>query len=133
MTNMLGITLIVTTLVAAQTALGLVFDARWRDFPFPALTMAVVPFCTVAFLNPPKSATRPLSEAVFAGLFAAVALYISLNEGPHNWQSLWTCAAYLLLGVTLCRPRIIRVSERAPVAATVIRCDVGSASQPRDK
>jgi exo-beta-1,3-glucanase (GH17 family) len=133
MTNMLGITLIVTTLIAAQSALGLVFDARWRDFPFAALTMAVVPFCTVAFLNPPKSATRPLAEAVFAGLFAAVALYITLNEGPHNWQSLWTCAAYLLLGVTLCRPRIVTVPERALVAATAIRCDVGSASQPRDK
>ncbi len=105
MTNMLGITLIVTTLIAAQTALGLVFDARWHDFPFAALTMAVVPFCTVAFLNPPKSATRPLAEAVFAGLFAAAALYIILNEGSHNWQSLWTCAAYLLLGITLWRPR----------------------------
>ena len=66
MTNILGITLIVTTLIATQTALGLVFDARWRDFPFAGLTMAVVPFCTVAFFNPPKSATRPLAEAADA-------------------------------------------------------------------
>ena len=43
MTNLLGITLIVTTVIAAQIALSLVFDARWRDFPFAALTMAVVP------------------------------------------------------------------------------------------
>ena len=35
MTNMLGITLIVTTLVAAEIALSLVFDARWRDFRSP--------------------------------------------------------------------------------------------------
>ena len=130
MIKMLGITLIVTTLIAAQTALGLVFDARWRDFPFAALTMAVMPFSTVAFLNPPKSATRRLAEAVFAGLFAAAALYIILNEGSHNWQSLWTCAAYLLLGVTLWRPRTVAVTETAVTATTAVRCEVGSASQP---
>jgi hypothetical protein len=123
MTNMLGITLVVTTLVAAQTALGLVFDARWHDFPFAALTMAVVPFCTVAFLNPSKSAARPVAEAVFAGLFAAAALYILLNEGFQNWQSLWTCAAYFVLGITLCRPRTVVVAEKALI---------GSAAQPRD-
>ncbi len=132
-TNMLGITLVVTTLIAAQTALGLVFDARWRDFPFAALTMAVVPFCTVAFLNPSKSAARPLAEAVFAGLFAAAALYIVLNEGPQNWQSLWTCAAFLALGITLWRPRIVAVAEGISIAATAVLCKVGSTSQPRDK
>ena len=131
MTNILGITLIVTTLIATQTALGLVFDARWRDFPFAGLTMAVVPFCTVAFLNPPKSATRPLAEAVFAGLFAAAALYIILNEGSHNWQSVWTCAAYLLFGITLWRPRTVAVAETALIAATAVLCEAGSASQPQ--
>ena len=131
MANILGVTLIVTTLIAAQTALGLVFDSRWRDFPFAGLTMAVVPFCTVAFLNPPKSGTRPLAEAVFAGLFAAAALYIIFNEGPHNWQSLWTCAAYLVLGITLWRPRTVAVAETAWIAATAVLCEVGSASQPQ--
>jgi exo-beta-1,3-glucanase (GH17 family) len=131
MANILGVTLIVTTLIAAQTALGLVFDSRWRDFPFAGLTMAVVPFCTVAFLYPPKSGTRPLAEAVFAGLFAAAALYIIFNEGPHNWQSLWTCAAYLVLGITLWRPRTVAVAETAWIAATAVLCKVGSASQPQ--
>src|SRR6266852_3886752 len=131
MANILGFTLIVTTLIAAQTALGLVFDSRWRDFPFAGLTMAVVPFCTVAFLNPPKSGTRPLAEAVFAGLFAAAALYIIFNEGPHNWQSLWTCVAYLVLGITLWRPRTVAVAETAWIAATAVLCEVGSASQPQ--
>jgi exo-beta-1,3-glucanase (GH17 family) len=127
--NILGVTLIVTTLIAAQTALGLVFDARWRDFPFAGLTMAVVPFCTVALLNPPKSGARPLAEAVFAGLFAAAALYIIFNEGSHNWQSLWTCAAYLMLGTTLWRPRTVAIAETALIAATAVLCEVGSASQ----
>jgi hypothetical protein len=131
MTKMLGTTLIVTTLIGAEIALSLVFDARWRDFPFAALTMAVVPFCTVAFLNPPQSGTRPLAEAVFAGLFAAASLYIIFNEGPRNWQSLWTCAAYLVLGITLWRPRTVAVAETALIAATAVLGEVGPAPHPR--
>jgi exo-beta-1,3-glucanase (GH17 family) len=105
MSNMLGITLIVTTLIAGQTALSLIFDARWRDFPFAALTMAVVPFWTLAFLNGSKSGERPLSEAVFAGLLAMAAVYVVFNEGFENWQALWTGAVYVLLGSALWRAR----------------------------
>jgi hypothetical protein len=131
MTNILGVALIVTTLIGVETALSLVFDARWRDFPFAALTMAVVPFCTVAFLNPPESGNRPLAEAVFAGLFAAASLYIILNEGIHNWQSLLTCAAYLVLGITLWRPRTVAVAETALIATTAVFGEIGSAAQPQ--
>jgi len=116
-TNLLGITLIVTTLIATQTALSLVFDARWRDFPFAALTMAVVPFWTLAFLNNSKSGARPRSEAVFTGLFAIAALYILFNEGPHNWQAMWTCAVYFLLGDVLWQARTVAVAEMASKAA----------------
>ena len=49
------------------------------------------------------------AEAVFAGLFAVSALYIMVNEGRENWQSLWTCAAYFLLGVTLWQARYVAV------------------------
>ena len=129
MANMLGITLIVTTVIAAQIALSLVFDARWRDFPFAALTMAVVPFWTVAFLNRPKSGVSPLAEDVFMGLFVAAALYIVFNEGAHNWQSLWTCAAYLVLCIALWRPRTAAVSETALMATTAVLGEVGLASQ----
>ncbi len=138
MTAILGFTLIVTTLIAAQTALSLVFDARWRDFPFAALTMAVVPFWTVGLLNP-KSGAQPLAEAVFAGLFGAAALYIIFNEGPNNWQSLWTGAAYLALGITLWRPRTAAVALWRPrnaavaetelIATTAVLVEVGSAAQ----
>jgi len=128
MTKMLGFTLIVITLIAAQTALSLVFDARWRDFSFAALTMAVVPFWTVGFLNPAKPGAQPLAEAVFAGLFGAAAAYIIFNEGPDNWQALWTAAAYLVLGVTLWRPRTVAVAETELIPATAVLCEVGSAS-----
>jgi exo-beta-1,3-glucanase (GH17 family) len=133
MTRIIGFTLIVITLIAAESALSLVFDARWRDFPFAALTMAVVPLWTVAFLNPPRSGTRPLAETVFAGLFCAAALYIMFNEGPDNWQSLWTSAAYLVLGMTLWRPRTVVVAEMPPMATTPAFLEVDSMSPSRAK
>jgi exo-beta-1,3-glucanase (GH17 family) len=102
-TIILGGTLAVITLVGAVTALNLVFDPRWRDFPYPALTMAAVPLWMVTLLNRSTSRTNPKAEAGFATLFAAASLYIVFNEGFANWQSLWVCAAYALLSVTLWR------------------------------
>lgn len=101
----LGATLIVTTVIAAETALGFAFDPRYRDFPFAALTMAVLPFWMLMLLNRPQSGKRPIAEAAFAGLLVGAALYTVVNEGPENWQSLWTCALYFLLGVTLWQAR----------------------------
>jgi len=110
-TMVLGFVLTVTTLLAAETALGLLFDPRWRDFPFASLTMAVVAFGTLALFNRPKSGIRPIAETTFAGLFAAVALFAMFNEGLDNWQSLWTCAAYFLLGMTLWQARSASIAE----------------------
>jgi exo-beta-1,3-glucanase (GH17 family) len=108
---LLAITLVVTTLIGAETALGFVFDPRYKDFPFAALTMAVVPFSTLMVLNRPQAGARPIAEAVFAGLFATAALYTGFNEGAENWQSLWTCAAYFLLAVTLWQARGVQIPE----------------------
>lgn len=108
---LLGLALMVTTLIGAQSALGFVFDPRYKDFPFAALTMAVVPFAALSLLNRPKEGTRPIAEAVFAALFAAAALYTGFNEGSDNWQSLWTCAAYFLLAVTLWQARAAQIPE----------------------
>jgi exo-beta-1,3-glucanase (GH17 family) len=107
----LGLALIVTTLIGAETALGFVFDPRYRDFPFAALTMAVVPFASLTLLNRPKEGTRPVAEAVFAGLFAGAAVYTGFNEGSDNWQSLWTCAIYFALAVTLWQARAAQIPE----------------------
>ncbi len=107
----LGAALVVTTLIGAETALGFAFDHRYRDFPFAALTMAVVPFSTVMLLNRPQEGARPIAEAVFAGLLAGSALYTLFNEGPDNWQSLWTCAVYFLLALTLWRARGVQIPK----------------------
>jgi len=70
--------------------------------------------------NAAESGTRPLAETVFAGLFAVTVPYIAFNEGPQNWQSLWTCAAYVVLGVTLWRPRAVTFTETAMDAAPAV-------------
>ena len=110
MTLLLGIALMVTTVLGAETALGFVFDPRYKDFPYAALTMAVVPFATLV-LNRPQEGNRPLAEATFAGVLALSAIFTGLNEGRDNWQSLWTCAIYLLFAVTLWQARAAQIPK----------------------
>ena len=101
-----GLVLIVTLVIGTATAIGLVFDPRNIDFPFASLTMAAVPFAAMALLNPVGEGRRPMAESLFAIIFLGSAVYIAFNEGPANWQSLWTCTAYLLVGLTLLRTRV---------------------------
>jgi exo-beta-1,3-glucanase (GH17 family) len=100
-----GLTLMVTIVIGTETALGLLFDPRDKDFPYAALTMAAVPFAALTLLNRPKKGIRPMAESLFAGVLLVAAIYTGFNEGPANWQSLWTCAAYMLLAVTLWQAR----------------------------
>ena len=90
-----------------------VFDPRGRDFPFAGLTMAVLPLCTIALLNRRKLDADQVTEATFAGLLVTSALYISLNEGFHNWQALWTSAAYVVLGAALMTRRRSKTATRS--------------------
>jgi glucan 1,3-beta-glucosidase len=111
LTAILGAALLVTVLIGVETALGFVFDPRYRDFPFAALTMAVVPFASLMLLNRPQEGVRPVAEAIFAGLLAGAALYTGINEGAANWQSLWTCALYLVLAITLWQARAVQIPK----------------------
>jgi hypothetical protein len=106
---LLGFVLVVTTLIAAGTALGFTFDPRYRDFPFASLTMAVVPFAALMLLNRPKEGVRPIAESTFAGLLVVGALFMGVNEGNQNWQAMWTSAVYLLLAFTLWRARAVQI------------------------
>jgi exo-beta-1,3-glucanase (GH17 family) len=111
LTIILGLALTVTVLIGAESALGFAFDPRYRDFPFAALAMAVVPFSMLALLNRPQQGLRPMSETVFAAVLAAAALYTLFNEGAENWQSLWSCALYLTLALTLWQARAVQIPE----------------------
>jgi len=107
----LGLVLAVTTVIGADTAIGLAFDPRYKDFPFAALTMAVVPFAALSLLNRPKEGFRPIAETTFAALLVMTAVYTGFNEGSDNWQSLWTCAIYVLLAATLWRARAVQIPK----------------------
>jgi exo-beta-1,3-glucanase (GH17 family) len=128
-TTVLGFVLIVTTLIAAKTALALVFDPRWRDFPFASLTMAVVPFWTLTLLNRPQTGMRPMAETAFAALFTAIALYAIFNEGSENWQALWTSAAYFLFGATFWQARGIAVAATTSASPVVASEAEGSSAR----
>jgi exo-beta-1,3-glucanase (GH17 family) len=106
MTVLLGLALAITAVVATETALGFTFDPRYRDFPYASLTMAVVPCLGVMLLNRPQEGVRPIAESVFAGLLAFAAVFVGINEGRDNWQSIWTCVMYLLFALTLWRARV---------------------------
>jgi glucan 1,3-beta-glucosidase len=111
MTILLGLVLAITAVIAGETALGFSFDPRYRDFPYASLTMAVVPFMGLMVWNRPLGGARAIAEAVFAGLLAMAAVYVGLNEGRDNWQSMWTCAMYLLFALTLWRARAVQSPE----------------------
>jgi exo-beta-1,3-glucanase (GH17 family) len=108
-----GAVLMAATILALQTALGLVFDPRYRDFAFAQLTAAAVPFAVVAASagrrkgspkDAPKS-SRSRAETIAAATLAGSALYIIVNESFANWQALWFAAALIVLAVTLARSR----------------------------
>jgi len=100
--RLFGGLLLALCVVAVAIALSLVFDPRYRDFPFAPLTAAVVPYLALVLLAP--AARRGLAEIAAAGVLIPSALFIGWNEGIANWQSLWLCAVFVVLAVTLSAP-----------------------------
>lgn len=100
-----GIILIATMLLSVHIALGLVFDPRYKDFLFAPLTAAIVPFATHSLAMPRPKGTRGAAERSAATVLALAVIYIAPNEGFGNWQSLWLCAALLVLAFSLVRVR----------------------------
>ncbi len=107
----LGILLIALAVLAVQAALGLVFDPRYRDFPFAPLTGATAPLLLVIKRRPAIKGTllarwkrhlqAPAAESAVAATLAASAVYIVCNESFANWQAVWLSAALLALAFTL--------------------------------
>jgi exo-beta-1,3-glucanase (GH17 family) len=98
---LLGLILVALTLLAVQAALGLVFDPRYRDFPFPALMAAAIPFLARKTSWPRLRSLQPCAETVAAATLALSAVYIVFNETLANWQALWFAAGLLVLAVSL--------------------------------
>ena len=103
----LGLVLILSVVVALTVALGLAFDPRYRDFPYAALTAAVLPFVWLTLLIP-SDGRRGAAETAAAGVLLLSAGYIVFNERWANWQSLWFCALIAVLAIILLRVRDAR-------------------------
>jgi hypothetical protein len=99
--------LMVLTLLAVQAALGLVFDPRYRDFPFAPLTGATIPFLVMSRW-PQRKDIRLSAETVAAATLALSGLYIIFSETLANWQALWFCAAAVTLAFTLLPARDVK-------------------------
>lgn len=101
----LGLVLISISILAVQSALGLAFDPRYRDFPFAPLTAAVAPFLLLQFRSPPGQGAPAIAERITACVLVLCSAYIAYNETLGNWQAVWLCAILLLLAFTLARAR----------------------------
>jgi exo-beta-1,3-glucanase (GH17 family) len=102
-----GIVVIAAVLLAIQIALGLVFDPRYKDFPFAPLTAAVVPLAVLSLRTTGEGA-RGAAEIAGAGVLLLAIVYVVPNEGFANWQSLWLCTVFAALAFTLLRVRYAR-------------------------
>lgn len=100
-----GLLLVAVSAVAVQVALGLVFDPRYRDFPFAPLTGAVVPFLVLSLFGAREKGRRGNAETATAFVLGASVVYFAPNETLSNWQSLWFAAILLVLAVILLRQR----------------------------
>jgi glucan 1,3-beta-glucosidase len=97
----IGALMILTMLLSLVVALGLVFDPRYRDFPFAPLTGAIVPFLVHTVLMRRRAGRRGAAEVGGAVILALSVPYILLNETLANWQSVWVCLALAALAVSL--------------------------------
>jgi exo-beta-1,3-glucanase (GH17 family) len=99
----LGVLKIALALLAVQAALGLVFDPRYRDFPFAPLAGAALPLLLVGGWR--WRPQVPVAETVMAATLAASALYVVVNERIVNWQAVWFAAGLVVLALTLLQER----------------------------
>lgn len=101
----LAVLLVAVAVMAMQAGLGLVFDPRYKDFPFAALTGPVVALAILAFMTR-NGPLRPGAAGIAAvSVLAGSALFIIVNEGIANWQALWFAGLLIVLALTVLRVR----------------------------
>ncbi|HTK13446.1 MAG TPA: glycosyl hydrolase family 17 protein [Xanthobacteraceae bacterium] len=98
----LGMAFVLILGVALCEALGLVFNPRYHDFAFAAMTVATVALSALT-IDRRGAGPRGMAEMVAAAVIALSVVYILFNEGFLNWQSLWLCAALAGFIVVLIR------------------------------
>jgi exo-beta-1,3-glucanase (GH17 family) len=101
--SVLGTGFVILTVLAVQAALGLVFDPRYRDFPFVPLTAATAPYAVLALVADRGRRWPSAAETIAAVTLALSAVYIAVNETMANWQALWLSAVLIVLAAILVR------------------------------
>jgi hypothetical protein len=101
----LGVIFIALTLLSIETALGLVFDPRYRDIPFAPQSGAVFAYLGLMLSTPRAAGFRPAAETLAAAVLAVCAIYIAINETVANWQALWLSFGLIALAAILMRTR----------------------------
>ncbi len=98
----LGLVFVLLCATSVQIALGLVFDPRYKDFPFAALSAAALPYLPFALARPRIDENRT-AEIVLAAVLGLSASYVVLNESFANWQAVWFTAVLAALVLILLR------------------------------
>jgi glucan 1,3-beta-glucosidase len=101
----LGLLLLLLVVLALQSALGLVFEPRYRDLPFAPLLGASIPLLLATTTGSRPGGQRPAAQRVAAGTLILSAIYVLFNETFTNWQAVWLCVGLVVLAVTLLRVR----------------------------
>jgi glucan 1,3-beta-glucosidase len=108
LTLLMGAIVIASLLLTFIIALALVFDARYRDFPFAPLTAVAVPLLVHGLVVKHASGARGAAEVAGAAVLLMSVPYIVFNETFANWQSLWLCAMLVVFAISLLRVRDAR-------------------------
>ncbi|QTL03606.1 beta-1,6-glucan synthase [Aquabacter sp. L1I39] len=104
--TVVGASLLALTLLAVgETALELVFDPRYKDFPYFPLTPPVLAMLTLCFVRPPVSEGSGMAEQIALFGLLAAGIYVPLNETLQNWQAAWFGLLSLALALTVWRVR----------------------------
>jgi glucan 1,3-beta-glucosidase len=101
----LSLLLLLLTVLALQSALGVIFEPRYRDLPFAPLLGASIPLLLATTLGARPRGSRPMAQNIAAGTLIFSAVYILFNETFANWQAVWLCVGLVALAVTLLRVR----------------------------
>ncbi len=97
--------LALTLLAVGETALELVFDPRYKDFPYFPLTPPVAAVLVLCVMRRPVSAGAGMAEQIALFGLLAAGIYVPLNETLQNWQAAWFGLLSLALAFTVWRVR----------------------------
>lgn len=113
----LGLVRALTLFGAAVVTLGLVFDARYRDFPVAVYGVPAMALVVLLFYQRENRAADFREELLLAGILTIGALVITVAEGLANHQALaWSLVNVILAG-TVAYPALTRGRAGHPETA----------------